>query len=100
MNLLVQINTELEAALNTIAAREQRDVQDVIRGALERFALDNAKPLPFGLALPKALRICRCGWMSFCFKMVCVHEFTECNPRRFKRHTGTGQQKRRTPRSG
>jgi hypothetical protein len=46
MNLLVQINTELEAALNTIAAREQRDVQDVIRGALEHFALDNAKPLP------------------------------------------------------
>jgi hypothetical protein len=46
MNLLVQINTELEAALNTIAAREQRDIQDVIRGALERFALDNSKPLP------------------------------------------------------
>jgi hypothetical protein len=55
MNLQVQISTELEAALNTIAAREQRDLQDVIRGALERFALDNSKPLPFGLALPKAL---------------------------------------------
>jgi hypothetical protein len=55
MNLQVQISTELEAALNTIAAREQRDLQDVIRGALERFALDNSKSLPFGLVLPKAL---------------------------------------------
>jgi hypothetical protein len=46
MNLQFQIPTELEAVLSEIAAREKRDVNDVIQDALQRFALEHSKPVP------------------------------------------------------
>ncbi len=46
MNVQLDLPRELETVLHEIAAREKRDVNDVIQGALERFAAENSKPLP------------------------------------------------------
>jgi hypothetical protein len=46
--MIVQLDLprELEVALSDIAAREKRDVTEVIRGALQRFAAEQKKSLP------------------------------------------------------
>jgi hypothetical protein len=47
-DMIVQLDLprELQVALDAIAAREKRDVTEIIQGALHRFALEQTKPLP------------------------------------------------------
>jgi hypothetical protein len=46
MTVQLDLPRELEVALGAIAAREKRDVTEVIQGALQRFAAEQTKPLP------------------------------------------------------
>ena len=46
MNVQLELPSELEAALNQIAAREHRDINAIIQEALQRFAAENSKTMP------------------------------------------------------
>lgn len=46
MNVSVNLPLELEAALNKIATREQRDVSEVIHDALQSFAAARIESVP------------------------------------------------------
>jgi hypothetical protein len=46
MNTHLELPADLEAVLQQIAAREKRDVNDVIQDALQRFVAENARAMP------------------------------------------------------
>jgi hypothetical protein len=46
MNTHLELPADLEAVLQQIAAREKRDVNDVIQDALQRFAAENSRAMP------------------------------------------------------
>jgi metal-responsive CopG/Arc/MetJ family transcriptional regulator len=46
MNLHLELPKELEAVLNQIAAREKRDINEVIQDALKHYAAENMKTVP------------------------------------------------------
>jgi hypothetical protein len=46
MNVQLELPKELEAVLSQIAAREKRDINEVIQDALQRFAAENVKTMP------------------------------------------------------
>jgi hypothetical protein len=46
MNTHLELPADLEAVLQQIAAREKRDVNDVIQDALQRFAAEHSRAMP------------------------------------------------------
>jgi predicted transcriptional regulator len=46
MNTHLELPADLEAVLQQIAAREKRDVNDLIQDALQRFAAENSRAMP------------------------------------------------------
>ncbi len=53
MNVSVNLPQELEAALHEIAAREQREVSEVIHDALQSFAASRLKGVPSWVGIAK-----------------------------------------------
>ncbi len=55
MNTHLELSADLEAVLQQIAAREKRDVNDVIQDALQRYAAENSRAMPSWVGIGEGL---------------------------------------------
>lgn len=55
MNTQLELPADLEAILQQIAAREKRDVNDVIQDALKRFAAEHSRAMPSWVGIGEGL---------------------------------------------